>query len=106
MVDPVRLSRYARRHQLRLLSIAYGAGGPILRQALVEPRRLVSGRTIPMTAALHVGDGFLFKEGGGAGFHSELRAYGERNCVSVVIANSSEIDVKRLLSRVDVIMMD
>ncbi|MFO1285059.1 MAG: hypothetical protein U1F49_00005, partial [Rubrivivax sp.] len=79
--------------------------GEALRRALVEPRRLASGRSIPMTAGLHVGDGFLFKEGGGAGFHCELRVHVERGCASVVIANASEIDVKRLLSEADAVML-
>jgi D-alanyl-D-alanine carboxypeptidase len=90
----------------RLLRIADGRAGEMLRQAVVEPRQLENGRVIPMTSALHVGDGFLFKEGGGAGFHSELRAYLNRGCASVLIANASEIDVKRLLSHVDALMME
>jgi len=54
-----------------------------------------------MTAALHIGDRFLYKEGGGAGYHSELRVYPDRDAASVVIANASEIDVKGLLDEVD-----
>jgi CubicO group peptidase (beta-lactamase class C family) len=90
----------------RLLAIARGDSGETLRRALLDPWRVESGRAIPMTAALHVGSGFLFKEGGGAGFHSELRVHVESGCASVVIANSSEIDVKRLLSNVDASMLD
>ncbi len=90
----------------RLLAIARGESGDPLRRALLEPRRPASGRTIPMTAALHVGNGFLFKEGGGAGFHCEMRLHVDRGCASVVIANSSEIDVKRLLSNVDRAILD
>ena len=89
----------------RLNSIAHGESGETLRRALIQPRYLASGRGIPMTAALHVGDGFLFKEGGGAGFHSELRVHVERRCASVIVANSSEIDVKRLLSKVDAVLL-
>jgi D-alanyl-D-alanine carboxypeptidase len=85
----------------RLVAIAQGAAGDAQRHALLEPHCLANGQSIPMTAALHVGHGFLFKEGGGAGFHSELRLYPERGAASVVIANSSEIDVKRLLAEVD-----
>lgn len=91
---------------MRLLRIADGRAGEALRSAVLEPRRLASGRVIPMTGVLHVGDGFLFKEGGGAGFHSELRVYPEQGCASVLIANASEIDVKRLLSRIDVLMTE
>jgi CubicO group peptidase (beta-lactamase class C family) len=85
----------------RILGIGRGESGNVLRRALLYPWRVASGRAIPMTAALHVGDGFLFKEGGGAGFHSELRVHVDRGSASVVIANSSEIDVKRLLRDVD-----
>lgn len=85
----------------RLVGIATGAAGDTRRRALLEPHRLTNGRSIPMTAVLHVGRGYLFKEGGGAGFHSELRLYPVQGAASVVIANSSEIDVKRLLADVD-----
>ena len=59
-----------------------------------------------MTAALHVGRGILFEEGGGAGFHSELRLRVDRSWASVLIANSSEIDVKRLPTAIDTAMLD
>jgi len=85
----------------RVLSMARRPVEDAQRRALTEPRRLANGRVIAMTAGLHVGDGFLFKEGGGAGFHSELRIHAERGTASVAIANSSEIDIKRLLSEVD-----
>src|SRR5262249_37559770 len=90
----------------RALSIARGEAGEAQRRALVEPRRLANGRVVPMTAGLHAGDGFLFKEGGGAGFHSELRIDVARGRASVVIASASEIDVKRLLSDVDAAMLE
>jgi hypothetical protein len=89
----------------RILAIARGESGEMLRRALLDPWRIASGRAIPMTAALHVGGGFLFKEGGGAGFHSELRIHVDRGCASVIVANSSEIDVKRLLQKVDAVML-
>ena len=89
----------------RLIEISGGGAGEPLRHALVEPRRLANGRAIPMTAALHIGDGFLFKEGGGAGFHSELRLHVARGAASVVIANASELGVKRLLFDVDRVLL-
>ena len=35
------------------------------------------GRPIPMTLGWHIGNGtaYFFKEGGGGGFHSEMRVY-------------------------------
>lgn len=89
----------------RILSISRGESGEMLRRAVLDPWRVASGRAIPMTAALHVGKGFLFKEGGGAGFHSELRVHVDKGSASVIVANSSEIDVKRVLSYVDDVML-
>jgi CubicO group peptidase (beta-lactamase class C family) len=89
----------------RLIGMACGAAGEPLRRAVCEPLTLADGRRVPMTAALHVGalgsNLSLFKEGGGAGFHSELRVYPQLGAGSAVIANASEVDVKRLLDDVD-----
>lgn len=85
----------------RLVGMARGDAGEAQRRALLGPHRLANGQTIPMTAALHIGNGFLYKEGGGAGFHSELRLYPAQGAASIVIANASEIDVKTLLTDVD-----
>ena len=58
------------------------------------------GRPLPMTLGLHVNThkGFLYKEGGGAGFHSELRIYPKANTAEVVMANSTGFHVKSFLN--------
>jgi hypothetical protein len=58
-----------------------------------------------MTCALHVGRGFLYKEGGGAGFHSELRLYPDQGAASILVGNASELDVKRVLTQVDALFL-
>jgi hypothetical protein len=58
-----------------------------------------------MTLGWHVGetDGtvYFFKEGGGGGFHSEMRLYPTKGIASVVMANSVELNSTKFLNRVD-----
>lgn len=89
----------------RLVAIARGEAGEGRRRAVLAPYQLENDRTAPMTCALHVGNGFLFKEGGGAGFHSELRLYPSHGAASVLIANSSELDVKHVLTEIDALCL-
>src|SRR3954454_24865177 len=52
------------------------------RAAFFAPQRTRSGKPIPMTLGWHVGGAggtpFLFKEGGGGGFHCMMRLYPAR----------------------------
>jgi D-alanyl-D-alanine carboxypeptidase len=73
---------------------------------LLETRQvLADGSPIPMTLGWHVGRaagaGYLFKEGGGGGFHGEMRLYPSRGIGSVVIANDTQFDASGFLGRVD-----
>jgi D-alanyl-D-alanine carboxypeptidase len=72
---------------------------------LETPQVLTDGRPIPMTLGWHVGRaagaGYLFKEGGGGGFHGEMRLYPSLGIGSVVIANDTGFDASGFLSRVD-----
>jgi hypothetical protein len=58
-----------------------------------------------MTPGWHIGGvdtlRYFFKEGGGGGFHSEMRIYPSRGIASVVIANNTSFGVKDLLNTVD-----
>jgi CubicO group peptidase (beta-lactamase class C family) len=87
--------------QLRPESILLGAEARRLFQA---PQALADGSSIPMTLGWHVGrsDGadFLFKEGGGGGFHGEMRLWPSRAIGSVAIANDTQFDASAFLSRV------
>ena len=73
---------------------------------LLETRQADSaGRPISMTLGWHIGElhdlEYLFKEGGGGGFHSEMRLYPARGIATVVMANSTEFNSTKFLNRVD-----
>jgi CubicO group peptidase (beta-lactamase class C family) len=63
------------------------------------------GRKIPMTLGWNVGhvNGtvYFFKEGGGGGFHSEMRLYPEKDIASVVMVNSTVFNSTKFLNRMD-----
>jgi len=74
------------------------------RRRFLEQQRNLAGEPIEMTLGWHVATrhrGFLFKEGGGAGFHSEMRLYPAARIATVVIANGSTFDVKAFLDAAD-----
>lgn len=64
-----------------------------------------AGHPIPMTLGWHVGqsDGvnYFFKEGGGGGFHSEMRLYPTAAVGSVVMVNSTGFKSTPFLNRMD-----
>jgi D-alanyl-D-alanine carboxypeptidase len=64
-----------------------------------------AGRPIPMTLGWHVGKAnsaaYFFKEGGGGGFHSEMRIYPAKTIASVVMANGTEFNSRQFLNRLD-----
>jgi CubicO group peptidase (beta-lactamase class C family) len=63
------------------------------------------GVPVPMTLGWHVGklDGisFYFKEGGGGGFHCEMRLYPNWGIGTVIMANATGFNVKQMLNRID-----
>jgi CubicO group peptidase (beta-lactamase class C family) len=72
---------------------------------LFEQARLSFGRTIGMTLGWHIGQiegrPYYFKEGGGAGFHCEMRAYPAQGLSSVVMVNRTSFNSNKGLSRLD-----
>jgi len=64
-----------------------------------------AGRPIPMTLGWHVGEShgaaYFFKEGGGGGFHCEMRVYPKRGIATVVLANSTNFSSTGFLDRID-----
>lgn len=75
------------------------------RDLLYDRARDGAGRELAMTLGWHVGglDGrpYYFKEGGGAGFHCEMRAYPDRGRGSVVMVNRTSFASNAVLSRID-----
>lgn len=64
-----------------------------------------NGKKIPMTLGWHLGETrgtrFFFKEGGGGGFHCEMRLYPQAGVGSVVMVNSAQFNTTRFLNRFD-----
>ncbi|HVL75958.1 MAG TPA: serine hydrolase domain-containing protein [Noviherbaspirillum sp.] len=88
--------------QLRTESVLLG---PQTRRLLETPQTDDAGRAIAMTPGWHVGKtrgvDYLFKEGGGGGFHCEMRIYPTRGIATVVLANSTDFKSTGLLNRID-----
>jgi D-alanyl-D-alanine carboxypeptidase len=78
--------------------------GDATRATFCEQQRTTVG-PIEMTLGWHIGSTggvrFLYKEGGGGGFHSMMRLYPERGIGTVVMVNATSFDVRGLLDAVD-----
>jgi D-alanyl-D-alanine carboxypeptidase len=88
--------------QLRSESVLLGAEAEAL---LREQQADSAGRPIPMTLGWHIGESngvaYFFKEGGGGGFHAEMRWYPAQGIGSVVMVNATEFNSTAFLNRVD-----
>ena len=75
------------------------------RSSLYAAQHTANGRAVPMTLGWHIGSQYgsryFFKEGGGGGFHSMMRIYPESGIGTVVMANATAFNVKRLLNTLD-----
>jgi CubicO group peptidase (beta-lactamase class C family) len=73
---------------------------------LQEQQRDHAGNPIPMTLGWHIGQtqgiDYFFKEGGGGGFHSEMRLYPAQGIGTVVMVNNTEFNTTTLLNTLDV----
>jgi D-alanyl-D-alanine carboxypeptidase len=88
--------------QLRESSVLLNSGSKGL---FYQRQKTSPGVAIPMSLGWHVGDlkgtQYFFKEGGGGGFHSEMRIYPTRKLASVILVNSTEFNSNRSLSELD-----
>lgn len=75
------------------------------RALFYEQQRTTAGRPVAMTLGWHVGthrgSRFFFKEGGGGGFHCEMRLYPDAQVGTVLMTNATGFDVKRCLNAAD-----
>ena len=71
------------------------------RTLFCTPQATTRGKPVPMTLGWHIGTGFLYKEGGGGGFHSMMRLYPAHGVGTVVMCNATGFDIRRLLGAVD-----
>jgi CubicO group peptidase (beta-lactamase class C family) len=88
--------------QLRSESVLLGAEA----EALLRTQQADNaGRPIPMTLGWHIGESdgvrYFYKEGGGGGFHAEMRWYPAQGIGSVVMVNATEFNSTAFLNRVD-----
>lgn len=76
------------------------------RDLLFQQTKNNSNENIDMTPGWHIGDQagirYFFKEGGGAGFHSEMRIYPAQGLASVVMVNRTSFDSTKFLNDLDV----
>jgi len=90
------------RDQLRPQSVVLDARA---RELFYEPQRTSKGHPVPMTLGWHIGSfhgrPFFFKEGGGGGFHCEMRIYSAAGVGTVVMTNATGFDVKGCLNVLD-----
>lgn len=76
------------------------------KRQLYQQQQLNSGKEITMTLGWHIGtlEGvtYYYKEGGGAGFHSEMRIYPSSGYGSVIMANRTSFNSGNALDELDV----
>jgi D-alanyl-D-alanine carboxypeptidase len=88
--------------QLRDHSVLFSADSKRLLETQQADR---AGRPIPMTLGWHIGKAngltYFFKEGGGGGFHSEMRIYSAKSVASVVMTNATQFNSTRFLNHFD-----
>jgi CubicO group peptidase (beta-lactamase class C family) len=88
--------------QLRERSVLFNDA---TRHLFFAPQQTTRGTPVGMTLGWHIGDlngtRFLYKEGGGGGFHSMMRVYPADGIGTVVMTNATAFDVRRLLDDID-----
>jgi len=76
------------------------------KQLLYSQQKTNTGDFISMTLGWHVaklkGVTYFYKEGGGAGFHSEMRIYPEKGLASVIISNKTSFNSRKILTELDI----
>ena len=74
-------------------------------RGLYSQQKTNSGENIEMTLGWHVGEisgvKYYYKEGGGAGYHSEMRVYPDLGLASVIMANRTSFNTRKKLSNLD-----
>ncbi len=80
--------------------------GQRAKQLLYQQQILNSGTGIDMTLGWHMaeldGTTYYYKEGGGAGFHSEMRIYPKNGLASVIMSNKTSFNSRKILSELDI----
>jgi len=78
---------------------------PATRHLFYKQQALLSGKPIKMTLGWHTDEmnekEYFYKEGGGGGFHCEIRLYPGAGIASVMFVNATSFNVRRALSVLD-----
>ncbi len=78
-------------------------------ELLFKQEKKNDGEPIAMTLGWHIGElnglRYLYKEGGGPGFHSEMRMYPSLGLASVIMTNRTSFNSRKELSRIDCIFI-
>ena len=92
-----------------LLSIESKLLGAMGKKLLYSQQSLVSGKKIDMTLGWHMSKlentTYYYKEGGGAGFHCEMRTYPKQGIASVIMVNRTSFSSRKILSTLDINFM-
>ncbi|MBX9765798.1 MAG: beta-lactamase family protein [Bdellovibrionales bacterium] len=68
-----------------------------------------NGKPLPMSLGLHIGwiNGvkYFYKEGGGMGFHAEIRIYPSSNAGTILLTNSGSFNTRKRLTELDKITL-
>jgi D-alanyl-D-alanine carboxypeptidase len=88
--------------QLRERSVLFGGR---TRALFYEQQKDAGGKPVPMTLGWHVGTEkgarYYYKEGGGGGFHGEMRIYPSWSLATVAIANDATFKAGKFLHALD-----
>jgi len=88
--------------QLRGESVLFGRK---TRELFFSQQKTTTGGPIDMTPGWHIGDlkgvQYLYKEGGGGGYHAEMRIYPARGIASVIMVNESSSTCTDVQSEAD-----
>jgi D-alanyl-D-alanine carboxypeptidase len=102
LVDTARAFTVFLQDQVHPESVLFNAE---TKQLLETQQANSRGQLVPMTLGWHVsetqGVRYFFKEGGGGGFHAEMRLYPSEGMASVVMVNNTQFDSSKFLNRVD-----
>jgi CubicO group peptidase (beta-lactamase class C family) len=106
LVGTARGFTYFLQDQLQPESVLLGSA---TKQLLETQQTNQAGELVPMTLGWHIGETngvvYYFKEGGGGGFHCEMRIYPSLDIASIVMTNSTEFNSTQFLNRYDSVFL-
>ena len=94
------------RDQLSETSILFNAD---TKELFFSQQKIVTGEPINMTLGWHIGKlktvQHFYKEGGGGGYHAEMRIYPSRRIATVIMVNETSSRCTKLQDRIDTVLV-